>query len=509
MPDGRKSAAELLPAVYDELRRMARSQLHKSVGRITLDSADLANETCLHFLAHSDQTWHDSAMFRAIAHRKMSQILVDYLKRRNSQKRGGSGRRGGDGTTRGVAWQRVPIEDVRVEWGPHHYSLPDLYDALETLRRTDNKLAGALDLYWFAGCSTPEIAELLDVTPQTIRRRLHAGIEWLDTHLQGTPSIVDANAEAGLSTNTATQENPWVDVPPVTATAYPHRIGPYHVVRPIATGGMGAVYLVTNEDKSARFAAKIPLVKDDNDRLTRRLRREAGILRELAHPGIGRFVEIREERVAGRVCPVIITEYISGTPITHYARNHPLDFRGRLILLINVARAIQHAHERGIVHLDLKPNNILVTTAGHPMVIDFGLADLEGVHRSFGSRMGTPIYASPEQLTGDTDHVGGASDVYALAVIGYELLADGLASEQIDEHVELRATLMATLRDASDLNPAKRPPDAGALANALAAALPENDRHGVMPAPDQSALSSSLRRVVTARIKMRGDRETE
>lgn len=121
-------------------------------------------------------------------------------------------------------------------------------------------------------------------------------------------------------------------------------------------------------------------------------------------------------------------EYVDGVDLALARHTTTLPCTGRIALLAQIADAVEHAHARGVVHRDLKPSNILVTAAGEPKVLDFGIGQEVGVSSTLtqtGMLMGTPAYMSPEQAAGDAA-ADARSDVYALGVIGYELLANRL-----------------------------------------------------------------------------------
>ena len=205
------------------------------------------------------------------------------------------------------------------------------------------------------------------------------------------------------------------------------QVGPYRLEREIGRGGMGTVWLAERSDGALRrpVALKLPRL-DASERLNERMQRERDILASLDHPNIAR---IYDAGVDARGRPYLALEYIEGKPIDIYCREHALSTSERLRLLLQVARAVSHAHGKLVVHRDLKPANILVTAAGDVRLLDFGIAQLlEGelvresaLTRQLG-RVLTPDYASPEQLRGAP--LGTASDVYSLAVVAYEVLTD-------------------------------------------------------------------------------------
>src|SRR5262249_22695000 len=161
--------------------------------------------------------------------------------------------------------------------------------------------------------------------------------------------------------------------------------------------------------------------------LLNRFAQEAQILGRLHHPGVA---QIYDAGVAADGHPFFALEFIRGLPLDEYARWHGLDAAGRLDLLARVCDAVQHAHDQGVIHRDLKPGNILVDEAGQPKVLDFGVAratdaDLLSTtdHTRTGQLLGTLSYMSPEQVAADPTKLDPRSDVYTLGVILFELLA--------------------------------------------------------------------------------------
>ncbi len=218
----------------------------------------------------------------------------------------------------------------------------------------------------------------------------------------------------------------------------PFTIDQYTVVEVIGRGGMGVVYRAVQPVLNREVAVKI-LRRRRLSALDRwRFAFEEEILRQLRHPGIARF------SYSGLVClgrhnpastadderPYFVMEYVRGQSLTRFAAAHDLDVRQRLALLAKVCDAVEYAHRRGIVHCDLKPDNILVDDFGHPKVVDFGIARIasfEGADPTAPHGIaGTPPYASPEQLSARAELLTPRSDVYALGVIAQELLTGHL-----------------------------------------------------------------------------------
>jgi WD40 repeat protein len=207
-------------------------------------------------------------------------------------------------------------------------------------------------------------------------------------------------------------------------------IARYRVVRLLGEGGMGTVYEAEQDSPRRTVALKVIRPGLASEPLLQRFGREAQILGRLHHPGIA---QVYDAGVAEGGQPYFVMELIAGVPLDQYAREQALDARGRLELVARVCDAVQHAHEKGVIHRDLKPSNILVEPSGQPRVLDFGVAraaDLgvtaAGGRTEAGQLIGTLSYMSPEQASGDPAAIDPRTDVYALGVILYELLAHRL-----------------------------------------------------------------------------------
>lgn len=205
------------------------------------------------------------------------------------------------------------------------------------------------------------------------------------------------------------------------------RVGPYQIVEEIGVGGMGEVYRAVRADDQYRKQVAIKLVRSGQDSsfVLGRFKNERQILAGLDHPNIARLLDggTTEEGV-----PYFVMELIEGQVIDAYCDAHKLATNERLKLFLQVCSAVQYAHQRLIIHRDIKPGNILVTSEGVPKLLDFGIAkilDADSLTAGFEPtvtmfRMLTPEYASPEQIRGEP--ITTASDVYALGVVLYELL---------------------------------------------------------------------------------------
>jgi eukaryotic-like serine/threonine-protein kinase len=205
------------------------------------------------------------------------------------------------------------------------------------------------------------------------------------------------------------------------------RLGAYQLLREIGRGGMGTVYLARRDDDQYEQQVAIKLIKRgmDTDQIIRRFRKERQILADLNHPNIVRLLDggVTEEGLS-----FLVMEYVEGLSIDEYAATHKLSTGEKLKLFREVCDAVHYAHLGKVIHRDLKPSNILITSAGSPKLLDFGIAKLLDTRGGTDSpaltvtalRVMTPEYASPELLRGLA--VTASSDVYSLGVLLYELL---------------------------------------------------------------------------------------
>ncbi len=207
------------------------------------------------------------------------------------------------------------------------------------------------------------------------------------------------------------------------------RVGPFELVRLIARGGMGVVYEAKQVDPERTVALKMLRRGPGGEDAVRRFRREGLVLARLQHPGIATLYDVGAHETAdGDAVPYLVMELVEGArPLTVHAAEAHLDREARLGLLLQAADAVAAGHRRGVIHRDLKPDNVLVDAHGRVKLVDFGIARMtDGGARTTltrpGALVGTLGYVAPEQLLegGAADDV--RVDVYALGVIAYELL---------------------------------------------------------------------------------------
>ncbi len=206
----------------------------------------------------------------------------------------------------------------------------------------------------------------------------------------------------------------------------PMQLGRYRLLSKLGAGGMGTVYLAEDGQLGRRVALKVPHFTDEDGPLVlERFVREARAAAAIDHPNLCPVFD------AGQVEGVhyLTMPFIEGTPLSRLL-GRPWEPERALALVRILALAVQVMHDRKIIHRDLKPSNVMIRTTGEPVVMDFGLAralaDQTRRLTQTGAAVGTPAYMAPEQILGESRALGPATDVYALGVLLYELLAGGL-----------------------------------------------------------------------------------
>jgi len=221
-------------------------------------------------------------------------------------------------------------------------------------------------------------------------------------------------------------------------------LGPYRLLSELGRGGMGTVYLAERADGVYEHNVAIKVLQESlfTQGLVERFKQERQILARLSHPGIARLLD---GGVTPDGRPYLVLEYVDGISIDQFCIKQKLDTRACLLLFLEVAEILQSAHQQLILHLDLKPANILITAEGRPRLLDFGIArmlaesDDATLHAEETIRLLTPRYASPEQLRGEA--LGVASDVFSLATLLYRLLT-GVLPYPVEGTSQLEAARM-------------------------------------------------------------------
>jgi serine/threonine protein kinase/tetratricopeptide (TPR) repeat protein len=259
-------------------------------------------------------------------------------------------------------------------------------------------------------------------------------------------------------------------------------LGPYQLVAKLGEGGFGVVWQARQSRPVEReVALKMIKLGMDSREVLARFEQERQVLAGMEHPNIASMLDAGMS-TDGR--PYFVMELVKGDPITLYCQLRHLPLQNRLMLFMAVCRGVQHAHQKGVIHRDLKPNNLLVTDVDGvpvPKIIDFGIAKAITTRRLAdfsmmtlaGMAVGTPLYMSPEQVS-ETGQVDTRSDIYALGVLLYELLTGqppfAVMTQAGKSQLELRRMIC-------EVNPprpsrlAKEHPASAGSANVVAAGL--------------------------------------
>ncbi len=277
---------------------------------------------------------------------------------------------------------------------------------------------------------------------------------------------------------------------PVPGSAVQGELGKYKILREVGRGGMGVVYEAQDSTLRRRVALKV--LHDDGRHPTRvkRLKREAQSAGRLSHPNVVSVHDVGSVPLGadGAAVHYIAMEFVEGRTLTRALPDLAPDVR--LQVFETVVAAMAHAHSRGVVHRDLKPDNILIAGDGRVVVSDFGLATwTEGVSQltKTGAILGSPFYMAPEQVRGEAAAISPATDVWSLGVTLFEVLTGKLPFQGHSAPAVFDAIVH---RD--PVPPRKLAPRAPAAVEAICLKCLEKERSDRYP--DASALAADLAR---------------
>jgi non-specific serine/threonine protein kinase/serine/threonine-protein kinase len=269
---------------------------------------------------------------------------------------------------------------------------------------------------------------------------------------------------SGDSTEAPTPDSEQTTRASLTPSSETDRIGNYRILEQVGAGGMGEVYRAEQSEPIRRTVA-LKIIKRgmDTKEVITRFEAERQALALMDHPSIARVFDAGS---TPRGRPYFAMEYVKGIPITTYCDEHKLSMRARLELFIQLCEGVQHAHQKAIIHRDLKPSNVLVTIQDDkpvPKIIDFGVAKATAqkltektMYTALGEMIGTPEYMSPEQAALTGEDIDTRTDVYALGVILYELLAGALPFEPTELRKAGFEGIIRMIREQDPVRPSSR-----------------------------------------------------
>ena len=403
--DGDDGALEqLTPLVEAELRRLARGYMRRERRGHTLQTTALVNEAFLRLTDARRVRWQDRAHFLGISARLMRRVLVDHARSRGYRKRGGGA-------------ERVTLDEGLVTSPEPAVDVVALDRALEALAAVDVRKSRVIELRFFGGLSVEETAEVLHVSPDTVKRDWRLAKLWLLRELEGEAAVTDPErrrrieevCDAALDRDAheraafvaaacgrdealrqeveallahAQRAEGFLAAPIGEVAAHVladehaaslvgRQIGSYKILSLLGAGGMGEVYRARDTKLGRDVAIKVvaDVFLSDPERLAR-FEREARVLATLNHPHIGAIYGLEEaDGVRG-----LVLELVEGATLAERLASGPLPIQEALTVARQIAEALEAAHEKGIIHRDLKPANIKITPDGTVKVLDFGLA---------------------------------------------------------------------------------------------------------------------------------------
>ena len=337
---------------------------------------------------------------------------------------------------------------------------PELWEAIQDKLHTALKMDAA---------KRAEFLSQLQLSDPEASRELRSLVA---AHDQADPTFLDPDETAALPTAPSGS----------SPLPFGKRVGPYQILQSLGTGGMAEVYRAIRADDQYRQEVAIKVVRagQDSAYVISHFKNERQILASLDHPNIARLLD---GGTTDEGLPYFVMELIEGLAIDQYCNRNQLSVAERLQLFLQVCSAVQYAHQRLIIHRDIKPGNILVTPQGVPKLLDFGIAKILDVTAMGGHfeptltvfRVLTPGYASPEQVKGGT--ITTASDIYCLGVVLYELLTGQHPYRRIDTTPQEIARAVCEDEPVRPSTTARRALDSQNKSAAATAALPSFGLH--------------------------------
>ncbi len=282
---------------------------------------------------------------------------------------------------------------------------------------------------------------------------------WFDEHCSTTElrseleALLAAHESSLLGESAAWSQAPLAELRDEPLWSAGAQLLDYRIERCIGRGATGVVYEAEQVGAGRRVALKFLKHTPRTRESLARLQREARVLGQLEHQGISRLYDFAAPLIDGRVRPFLAMELVSGgRTLRAWASERPRSIEARVEITARIADALHHGHMLGVIHRDVKPENVLVDRDGQPKLIDFGVAkvlDVELEPREQltveGLVVGTPSYMSPEQFEAASRGVGVASDVYSLGVVLYELLSGELPHDVRGSTLNEAARRIATV----------------------------------------------------------------
>jgi RNA polymerase sigma factor (TIGR02999 family) len=428
----REALDALVPLVYDELMALARRHRLRWGGDYTLGTTALVHEAYLK-LVHRDRIVAESrAHFFALASRTMRHILCNYARERHAAKRGGGAEVIDLDQAASVPSEAMTMPDDDAE------RLLALHAALSRLEEVHPRRSRVVECRFFGGLSVEDTAAALEISARTVKRDWAAAQDWLRGQIDGLAGAAhDSDAALdGLAADVLPA------LLPALEQAIPEELQPgepvahYEIVGSLGRGGMGVVYRAHDTRLDRDVALKFLPARLAGDSTARdRLVYEARAASSLDHPNICTVYDIGTLD-DGRT--FLALACYDGVTLRQKITGGPLALKDVIDITRQVAEALAAAHRRGIVHRDINPSNIMVTTDGTVKILDFGIAtvrDRDGT-TPVGT-VGTIAYMSPEHTRGEA--LDGRADVWSLGVVVHEMLTGRRPFTADDDAAIIRA----------------------------------------------------------------------